>query len=411
MPSETKGSAGSGWSAMKKFVAGALLGVGLASGGVWWFVIRDTTHSQPIYQQLLNRSNAPSAEGHKFADNVQQTDWQALDMGGGQYGPQLIGSVEIGPGDYATPDRYRNGVLVGIVVKDSTDPRKIADTYRNGRYFDEATCVYIRSLETAPGTWAWSWNSKPYNGGCGGLPTSTWTDSLWRERVQSPTPTTDGYFGAAAYPNAMRFEQVTRADPSQPEPIITAFRCGDAVCHLGLPEGDAGKLAGREHIGAPNEPVSAQSRISLYFDDQKLALPKPGGGLEMTGPRASIIPEPGIELLEEDDFKPKGGHPEGVLIARVFVRDLQGSVYGKVLQQGWTGVFLRKRYFFFWRLSSAVIDAQGNIVREIEAINVKRKEWDPKPPKRGFGTVRFAWLKDEGVWLPCDEGCCQASMN
>jgi hypothetical protein len=203
------------------------------------------------------------------------------------------------------------------------------------------------------------------------------------------------------YPPVVRFGRGVNGRP------LIAVRCGNAVCWIGsgpvLPpiSGHAGSFLDNTRAG----------RIALWHDEQMLAISSGAGGLSPRH-RSSVVPFPGIGSKHKPDFL-----NVWVKMAWIwFEQDPAGSKYGVPTPQmpkTWgmkAGPTLLEIRFdsvtnaWEGRLTSYTRQGEvdGGPMYSVTVVQAHPHGYDLP------GSVRFNWLTtDEGVWVPCDQGCCQ----
>jgi hypothetical protein len=361
-------------------------------------------HGLPIYRDLfpdsLKAAHPGTLEFHHptLAASFTVSDWQPLERGGaaGEYGAQLLVAAFRGLESLNRATDFDGvGKVVAMLSLERTLARPLEEYYPQSKYPDGALfCLYLRRRS---GDWQWGVVQAqggprcPTPGSVGG-----WNGDVYWERVEDPR--TRQPFPADSYPNAARLEEYKKkADGTHRRSIVVAVRCGDAVCHMGTDS--VSFLAGREHLTDPGNVPSARSLIPLYFDDQVLAEFKdpaqPKKGLRLGTLRAQVIPEDTIGKIVHS--------AEHRVVARVFLAAPPSGKYATYLQQGWTDVRVWKEGNDYYAETRRV-DAQGN-----ERISDRMLLRHTPMGERMPGTIRWAWGNDEGIWIPCDMGCCEAS--
>jgi hypothetical protein len=194
----------------------------------------------------------------------------------------------------------------------------------------------------------------------------------------------------ADYPSVARFSEASvpggaaNTVPGQP---LLGVKCLDAWCEIG-PQGFS-----------PRSPrfVSGwrETRIKGWHDEQWLAIR--AGGAFRPRLRASLVPFPGVDSLRESHFS--AGWVRVALI--VFHDSPVGTKYYDWGLRAGPNVLALKFDGVRW---AAQVIAPGSTT-PVPWTWVKRyKHYDAAVPK----TVRWRWtIADDGVWVPCGQGCCE----
>jgi hypothetical protein len=208
-------------------------------------------------------------------------------------------------------------------------------------------------------------------------------------------------------PRAARWEW----DPNRLEQYI-GVACDGEWCEIGrkgfrsAPDPDTRWVPSAP---GPGSTMSAAHRIRGYFDEQELAVPKPGASptdpLMLSGVRATFFPAPNLGVVT--DFK--GPRYVGTMIINKHhtkYEKMYGLVPGKA-----THVFLVRK-----------TDAAGNpllyddgterfqAVFETNGALPVKKDFKRRSHPGPYGVppmVRWRWKwDDETTWVKCLEGCC-----
>jgi len=214
----------------------------------------------------------------------------------------------------------------------------------------------------------------------------------------------------STYP-ADSFPPVARFEGTQSGRIAFGLRCADQWCDIGLTTGD--QVEDAEHVNAPDEKVSAKSRIRGWYDDQYLGVITGIGPLAKMHPklRASIVPEDSIGIWTSTNYKVTAASSSGKLVARVYIKGGMGQFqkhYGEAgLKQGWNQLWLRQAAgsggdtLWTARFIAENGHTEGPWLKVIRNDHHNHSIAVP-------ATARWAWADlDEEIWVDCDVGCCR----
>jgi hypothetical protein len=208
------------------------------------------------------------------------------------------------------------------------------------------------------------------------------------------------------YPDVARF-----GEDANDQPII-GIPCADAICWI---TPTAAKAKEPSHKGKNRFLDSKrEGQVALWHDDQELSMKNPIGGFIPWG-RATVTPVPDLESKSSDDFA-----KDFVPVAWIWLaEDPKNTKYGEPvggsktwgMKQGLNQLELMYIAPGKWKARAVQLEEDGSkpIKPSTSSLIVTYKRhpdvWIP-------GTVRFSWLvADEGVWVPCDQGCCQVDAD
>ncbi|MEO5567089.1 MAG: hypothetical protein ABIR92_01265 [Gemmatimonadaceae bacterium] len=176
------------------------------------------------------------------------------------------------------------------------------------------------------------------------------------------------------------------------------IRCLDAWCVVGLSESTLPSVA---HPIPAAGPEMVRRLVFGWYDDQVLAVPRPGGTVGL-GPllRATIIPDHRLATYTmQGDFKNQWKH-----VAKV---RFTGVPVGKYATK-WH--FLPNRDNTIQIRWVAPYSQDSWLVRINDTVRAElRVHWTPHTTAAFLAsTARWAWKDvDEGGWIRCDIGCCE----
>jgi hypothetical protein len=258
-------------------------------------------------------------------------------------------------------------------------------------------CVFLRHDPSAPKEdQGWRAYVVPSSGTSCSLPTSV-GDSLSVQRTHY-----------AIHPNSQDYPSVMRFDQIGGSPLILV-RCGKAECYIGPTTG----------FPAPQPPNgvgddSKQQHIRLWHDARRLALKGGDGKLH---PKLTSVIEP-VDGIENFHQHTGGTGFANTWQAMAWVRlddDPSGTKYGTRANK--TGMNMQHGLNLLW---IAYDETRSKWMAQIQAYDSSFNPSGP-PPTPAYitmtthtagkpGIARFTWLSnDDGLWVSCDQGCCQVS--
>ncbi len=229
--------------------------------------------------------------------------------------------------------------------------------------------------------------------------------------------------GQADYPPVARFVETLDGQP------LIAIRCGNATCFIGpqRPQG-ADPFAGSAnfHHHPPFHEVTSPflsgkraGRVQLWHDDQMLAT---GSGTNlMPTLRATITPARNAPVTNDETLQ--GGKRKWLPVAWLWIGgNPSGTKYGEAPTAtskpywGMHGELNLLELTYDPSVLDPVDRWQGQITQLLPDgttdISKTPRRVSVKYDNHGFAgipsTARFRWKDtDEGVWIPCDQGCCR----
>jgi hypothetical protein len=324
-------------------------------------------------------------------------DEQRLYSGGGnRLGPQAGIYVSPHLDDFRLPWQFEahgnKGVLVAYVAVTRLPGEPIPPTYQALGLGFGLNCVW---LIRASGDAQYSAVVRPAVGG-----------KICDRNVAGGTTLTvveKSYPGLSFdnYPAVARFDESTAGNP------LIGVKCLAAWCEIG-----AGTFATRKSIGETLGPSNSfykapRFMVKGWYDEQLLSVPvwtAPNAYVfERTTLRAALVPEPGIENLQEGQFMNTWKPVAGLMLEK---NPAAGSKYARWgLKMGMNKIELRyKPEGRGGQRWEARMWPQGATTPVPWSFNKREKHFDVGIP----GTVRLRWtIMDDGVWAPCGQSCCQ----
>lgn len=197
------------------------------------------------------------------------------------------------------------------------------------------------------------------------------------------------------YPPVARFSESTLGKP------LLGVKCLNAWCEMGR-----GPFTPLDPLGKTVGLTDPKALVKGWHDEQVLSearwLSPTSYIFVKTGPRAALIPEPGIEDLNEAAFQTNWQPVATILLEST---PTTGKYARWHLKRGPNRLELR------WILGSngrpvweARIWPSGAPNPERWFFNQRERHFDVGVP----ATVRFRWtIMDDGIWAPCGMSCCQ----
>jgi hypothetical protein len=226
------------------------------------------------------------------------------------------------------------------------------------------------------------------------------TPSLPVDYVKLGGPRED-YLGVA------RFGEDTNDQPTIGVP------CGDAICWItptNAKEKDPAHKGKNAFLDGKME-----GKVALWHDDQVLWMKDQAGKLTPWG-RGTVTPVADLDSRTTDDYT-----ADYVRVAWIWLADNPANTkYGQPvggsktwgMQQGLNLLELKYVGPDSWQARATPYKEDASAPSVVAStssliVNYKRHPdvWIP-------GSARFSWLlQDEGVWVPCDQGCCQVDAD
>lgn len=285
---------------------------------------------------------------------------------------------------------FANGMVVADIIN-----------YGPGRYdplgIDVGlSCLWIRSPASESGNWTAA-IFEPGPGGCAGadfqLEQATPLEvHVRRVEEENRTP--------RAYPSTGRWMWDQRSGNQ-----FIGIRCGDAWCEIGQNFASRG-------------PIPDSAAVPGWFDEQILSYPDSDGVLVISNVLGRVRPGNQNTIAFQRSPATVASNHDTLHVATVSFDTLSfgGSSGGKA---GWTA-YIDK----FGLGADAALGTDYDINLTAAVPPGGEAEWQAHGPQAllhvlarrqqhsGSGTVRWAWVTDdEGVWVPCDEGCCMATKH
>ncbi len=289
-------------------------------------------------------------------------------------------------------------VFVAWVALASTT---VPDSYRALGLIYQLNCVFLRNTKGKQPDDDAKWEAFVTDG-----TTGTCTRPTAGSHQLAVVSQDEGYYDQSAFPGVARF-----SDDEQGRPLI-GVRCLNRWCELG-PRGFKARDVPRTGSTAYQRREGA---IKGWHDEQMLPVERADGTLEPRI-RGMVIPDANIALRDTLDYLDKY-----VSVAEIWLKDAppaSSPLAGK-LRQGRNQLELSyDRATRTWKGHIAPISPSGN-VGTWQAVNVRHMPHVDIPVP---GTARFFWEPDArasvgglrtlsriGVWVPCDQGCCEVDM-
>jgi hypothetical protein len=304
--------------------------------------------------------------------------------------------------DFETTDGF--GELVALIVVDDTPPSG-TNSYTALHLTAKGTyCVYLahddKAKEDDPGSWH-GYIIPPASPTTCKSPTDK-TGELSVQFLRNKIHTND-----EDYPGVARFGYDDKGQ------ALVYVRCGDSECVLGP---GTFTLPPPLVDGYPVVSGKKEGRIGLWHDEQVLALAKQGGGAAPGTLRASVVP---LEKINEHDGKSDFNDKWIPMAWIVLDQDPGTTKYGLNPKTGKGWGMHRGLNLLFLGYDTATKQWGMQIVQYgddgLTTVGLPRNgrgQWHDRQGVAPPGSARFSWLaNDEGVWVACDQGCCQVDAD
>lgn len=311
-------------------------------------------------------------------------DEQRLSIGGGNVGPMAYIYASPALGGFTDPAQFEEhgdrGVLVGVVsVLETYNGELLPQPYRDLGLAWGLNCIYLAYRGTGPPDERW--DAYVTNSGTGAnAPCQHSTSPTWL----SVHATRTSSYGLRDHPPVARFGETRTGRP------LLGIACLDTWCEIGPGSSDARPAQGSDR----------EEKVKGWHDDQALSVWSPPGHYRRVM-RAKVTPRRNVDQLTLADF----ADWQEVAIIRLDTAPPAGSKYEK-----WG--LMKGKNTLELKLTGATWSAQVTSRRENG--NFVTREWvfaEPRHPHVDAavpGTARFRWtVGDEGVWVPCGQGCCK----
>lgn len=316
-------------------------------------------------------------------------DEQRLEDGAGGFGP-LVKAFALPTLDgYTDVVQFGNhgtrGALVAVVAMDLVDaPDPLPKPYLDLGLVRGVTCVYLAYQQTwAPGNDPLGdplpvsgWRAYMTEGTANGTKCEPAASPAWRRVHRTVTPRPFG-----DYPPVARFTENNSGGP------LLGVKCVDGWCDIG-PRAQTAKppMAGgtaREHT------------IKGWHDEQMLSMIDASSKF-VPAVRAQITPEPNIHQI------PIAAFNTWQQMAVITLKDPPVGKYADWgLAVGDNMIRLRRPASGIWEADLLPENSTQRLPLKFVA---RHEHVDAAVP----GTARFRWTSgDEGVWVPCGQGCCK----
>lgn len=320
------------------------------------------------------------------------------------FGPPIAGAAAPqDPKTFGKPADFDNGVVVAGLYLDSPVPAASAYTELNL----SAKGVYCVHLKHVGGDGSnWKAYIIPVSGTACPAPGPSTPSLAVQYYVGFPAQADDDY------PGTMRLGVDDNGSP-----FIIA-RCGKAECFIGSPR-VVGAIQAPTDYHDPDGALHGQREkaVRLWHDEQNLALTHPGNVL-YPAVRARIVPLKNINKKTKTADFDKHFVPMA-WITVPFLPD-PGVKYGTGADMH--GMRLRPGNNLLW---IGYAKTTGTWYAQIEPYD---DHFQPLSPVVRYavpvrytahanaqnyaGAARFAWMAtDDGLWVPCDQGCCIVSAD
>ena len=329
--------------------------------------------------------------GVSFLDVPEAHDEQRLSIGGDSVGPMAYLFALPTLGGFIDTIQFGNhgsrGALVGMVyvLRLPTSPPTLPQSYQRLSLAYGPNCVYL-ALRPGGGRWG-AYVTQPDQDTRICKPE---TNPAWLpvHRTTVPVAGIPGLYPVHDYPPVARFSETRDGRP------LLGFRCADGWCDIGP---DAALVRAAMAGGPPGR----ESILKGWHDEQVLTV-RSGQG-DFTGVlRAKITPMRNLERVNLEVLR------SWTSMATITVASVpttgKYSTWGmrpgdNVLQlriDPVTGAGSA-------RMISPAMAAAAPDTTELLFVG-RHEHFDVGIP----GTARFRWtLADDGVWVPCDQGCCK----
>lgn len=202
----------------------------------------------------------------------------------------------------------------------------------------------------------------------------------------------ENLFKHAQFPGAARFD----TDRTFTYPVI-AFKCLEAYCEVGASAGTWRRPV--THPGDGNGNPNAPKGVVKGWHDEQFLAERVGNQWRRTSILANIVPAPGAGDEDVTDFE---GRWVQVAMVRISGLTAGHKYYDWGLRNGINRVQVRKDGAQ-WRMR--VWPALGSPKTWPDDRTFRMPHHDAVVP----ATVRFRFtLMDDGIWVPCGNGCCRS---
>ncbi len=303
---------------------------------------------------------------------------------GGTYGPMayLFASPFIGTFNYLwqVAGQGPHGLLAAVLLVDTPTSTTLPPEYANLHLKPGMNCVWLANTTTDPASAAWRAyvNQANLAGIC--------DRSVALGPALAVVRETQPGMGPGDYPAAARFGEAATSRQA-----LIGFRCLDGWCMVGP--------AGFTPTPLPVAGTTREDKIRGWYDEQHLAIRKPGGTMR-PGPLARIIPYPNLDSRSPAYYGV--WRPAAKIVFIDSPADTKYADWG--LKQGEN--ILEMRYVATSQKWEFHIKGNGTTVPDRPWTHqLVMPHLDAGVP----GTARFRWtLADEGIWIPCGDACCHA---
>lgn len=320
----------------------------------------------------------------------------------GEYGP-IACVVAADSIDRFTPTEFAEpgGKLSAVIFVDG-DPG-IDPSYGNLRLGPGYHCLFLKSNASLGPRFNQVRFDRARPKGVGGTPFATkWigyiVHSVNRTCISDSTKALGGVRIAAPGMQASDIPAVARFVVDSTGMPGVGIRCLEAWCVIGLGENALPSVA---HPIPSAGPEMVRRLVFGWYDDQVLAVPRPGGTVGL-GPllRATIIPNHKLGVYTMNGhFKNQWQHVAKVRFTGVPVGKY-ATVWHFLPNQDNT---IQIRWIAPYNQDSWLVRINDTLRTEL------RVHWTPHTtPAFLASTARWAWKDvDEGGWIRCDIGCCE----
>lgn len=330
--------------------------------------------------------------GALFMDIPEFHDEQRLTDGNQGYGPMAYvfamptldgfkDSVQFG-------SHGARGVLVGLVyVLELVNSPPLPATYTDLSLAYGLNCVYLAFRKQAPQNERWKSYIKPANSDstCTSLETP---DNLLPVNRISVSNNSGNLHPFEDYPAVARFDEAANGRP------LLGFKCVDGWCVIGL---------GSQTVRPPmaGGPGGREGNINGWHDEQVLTIRNAPGDFHGVF-RAKLTPRPHLERVTLDTLQ-NWTHMATITLHTPPVGQ-KYSTWG--MRQGNNRMELRLNPVDSQWQARMIAPAFGNNPEDTTTLRFvgRHSHFDVAVP----ATARFRWtLADDGIWVPCDLGCCK----
>lgn len=337
-------------------------------------------------------SRVMTRTGAMFMDIPEYHDEQRLTDGNQGYGPMAYifalptldgfkDSVQFG-------SHGARGVLVGVVyvLRLPTSPTVLPPTYTELSLAYEMNCVYLAFRKQAPPNDRWKSYIKPANADTTCTPDETPDNLLPVKRISVPDNSGNPH-RFEDYPPVARFDESTTGKP------LLGFKCVDGWCMIGLDAGNA-----RPPMSGPG---GREGMINGWHDEQVLTIRTAPGDFQGVF-RAKLTPRPHLERVTLDTLQ-NWTHMATITL----VGPPAGPKYSTWgMRRGNNRMELRldpSNSQWHARMIAPAFGTSPEDTTDLRFVG-RHQHFDVAVP----ATARFRWtLADDGIWVPCDLGCCK----